>query len=146
MSASEAVVFETGSNEWRRYETWPPATGLSERRLYLGARRSLSFNAPADASGYDEYVSDPENPVPYRPRPVTPTYPGPEWPEWLVQDQRFVDHRPDVLSWQTEPLAAHIRIAGDLKAELFASTSGSDSDWVVKFMDVIRRKPPGRAE
>ena len=79
---------------------------------------------------------------------MTPTYPGPEWPVWLVQDQRFVDHRPDVLSWQTEPLAEDLRVAGDLKAELFASTSGTDSDWIVKLIDVypeIRLPDPATA-
>jgi putative CocE/NonD family hydrolase len=67
---------------------------------------------------------------------VPPTYPGPEWRVWLVQDQRFVDHRPDVLSFQTEPLTANVRVAGDILTELFASTSGTDSDWIVKLIDV----------
>jgi putative CocE/NonD family hydrolase len=84
----------------------------------------------------DTYVSDPANPVPYRPRPVTPTYPGPEWPVWLLQDQRFVDHRPDVLSWETDPLPREISMAGDVAADLFVSTSGTDSDWIVKLIDV----------
>ncbi len=88
----------------------------------------------------------PANPVPYRPRPVPPTYPGPEWKVWLVQDQRFVDHRPDVLSWETEPLAADVRVAGDIVADLFASTSGTDSDWVVKLIDVYPEDAPDDAE
>jgi putative CocE/NonD family hydrolase len=135
---AEATTFETGSNQWRQYEAWPPKRGVTERRLYFHAVRKLSFEVPKAGgdSGYDEYVSDPANPVPYRPRPVAPTYPGPEWPVWLVQDQRFVDHRPDVLSWETEPLKEELRVVGDLRAELSASTSGTDSDWVVKVIDV----------
>ncbi|MEO8661371.1 MAG: CocE/NonD family hydrolase, partial [Bryobacteraceae bacterium] len=135
---AEATTFETGSNEWRQYEAWPPKSGVSERKLYFQPGRRLSFEVPKASgdAGYDEYVSDPANPVPYRPRPVAPTYPGPEWPVWLVQDQRFVDHRPDVLSWATEPLKEDLRVVGDLRAELSASTSGTDSDWVVKVIDV----------
>jgi putative CocE/NonD family hydrolase len=95
----------------------------------------VAFDAPG-GSGFDEYVSDPANPVPYRPRPVPPTYPGPAWRVWLVQDQRFVDHRPDVLTWETEPLKQDVRVAGDIVTELLTSTSGTDSDWVVKLIDV----------
>ena len=76
---------------------------------------------------------------------MTPTYPGAEWPVWLVQDQRFVDHRPDVLSFETEPLAEELRVVGDLSAEIFASTSGSDSDWVVKLIDVYPENAPASA-
>jgi putative CocE/NonD family hydrolase len=132
---AEATVFETGSNQWREHEAWPPVRGVKARRLYFREGRRLALDASA-GSGFDEYVSDPANPVPYRPRPVPPTYPGPEWRVWLVQDQRFVDHRPDVLAWQTEPLKEDVRVAGDLVAELLASTSGTDSDWVVKLIDV----------
>jgi putative CocE/NonD family hydrolase len=87
-------------------------------------------------TGIDSYLSDPANPVPYRPRPITPTYPGPDWPIWLVRDQRFVEHRPDVLTWQTEPLKEDVTVTGDIVADLFASTTGGDSDWVVKLIDV----------
>jgi predicted acyl esterase len=81
-------------------------------------------------------VSDPANPVPYRRRPISPTYPGGGWPTWLVEDQRFVDHRPDVLTWETKPLTRDIVAVGDIVAQLFASTSGTDSDWIVKLIDV----------
>jgi putative CocE/NonD family hydrolase len=124
----------------------PPHDPVEMRRLYFREGRRLSFDAPPGDGGFDEYVSDPENPVPYRPRPVPPTYPGPEWKVWLVQDQRFVDRRPDVLSWQTEPLSADMRVAGDLAADLFASTSGTDSDWVVKLIDVYPENTPDDAE
>jgi hypothetical protein len=132
---AEATVFETGANEWKEYEAWPPRGGVEARRLYFREGRRLAFDAPG-ASGFDEYVSDPANPAPYRPRPVPPTYPGPEWRVWLVEDQRFVDHRPDVLTWETEPLKEDVGVAGDIVTELVASTSGTDSDWVVKLIDV----------
>jgi uncharacterized protein len=133
----EALVFQTGSNDWKSYDTWPPTNGISARKLYFHEGHRLSFDGPeATSRTADTYISDPADPVPYRPRPITPTYPGPEWPVWLLQDQRFVDHRPDVLSWQTEPLKQSISVAGDVVADLFASTSGSDSDWIVKLIDV----------
>ena len=139
---AEATVFETGANQWKEYESWPPKQGVLARRLYFHDGRRLGFDAPA-GSGFDEYVSDPANPVPYRPRPVAPTYPGPQWRVWLVEDQRFVDHRPDVLAWRTEPLKEDVRVAGDIVAELVASTGGTDCDWVVKLIDVY---PDGATE
>ena len=134
----EALAFETGSNRWRSFDAWPPTRGVTRRNLYLRAAGLVSFDAPnaTDHSEYDQYVSDPANPVPYRRRPISPTYPGGGWPTWLVEDQRFVDHRPDVLSWQTEPLTRDIVVAGDIVAQLFASSSGTDSDWIVKLIDV----------
>ncbi len=136
LNEPEAWTFQTGSNVWRKYDQWPPKQGISEKKLYFRQNRTLSFDAPPEKQGFDSYVSDPANPVPYRPRPVTPTYPGKEWPIWLVQDQRFVDHRPDVLSWETEPLQEDVVVTGDIVADLYASTSGSDSDWAVKLIDV----------
>ncbi len=136
LAESEAMMFETGSNKWKSYDSWPPKQATA-KKLYFHAGRKLSFDAPKEtAAAFDSYVSDPTNPVPYRPRPVPPTYPGPEWPVWLVQDQRFVDHRPDVLSWETEPLTDDLVIAGEIVADLFAATTGSDADWVVKLIDV----------
>jgi putative CocE/NonD family hydrolase len=132
---AEATVFETGANQWLEYESWPPKRGAEARRLYFREGRHLAFDA-SGGSGFDEYVSDPANPVPYRPRPVPPTYPGPQWRVWLVEDQRFVDRRPDVLTWETEPLKEDVRVAGDIVTELVASTSGTDCDWVVKLIDV----------
>ena len=133
----EAMTFETGSNQWRQFDSWPPREARTSR-LFLRAGGKLSFDAPAltPKSDYDEYVSDPANPVPYRHRPISPTYPGPGWPTWQTEDQRFVERRPDVLTWQTEPLADDVTVAGDIVAHLFASTSGSDADWVVKLIDV----------
>ena len=133
----EALTFETGSNVWRRHDRWPDAKA-SERSLYLGAAGKLSFEPPSrdtDAE-VDSYASDPAHPVPYRPRPVTQTYPAEEWPLWLVQDQRFVHGRPDVLAWESDPLSEDVVLAGNVAAHLYASTSGSDSDWIVKLIDV----------
>jgi hypothetical protein len=136
LNEPEAWTFQTGSNVWQKYDQWPPKKGIAEKRLYFRENRTLSFEAPGVREGFDSYVSDPANPVPYRPRPVTPTYPGKEWPVWLVEDQRFVEHRPDVLTWETEPLKEDVVVTGDIVADLYASTSGSDSDWAVKFIDV----------
>jgi putative CocE/NonD family hydrolase len=142
-SFPEARVFETGANRWETYESWPPRKDVEERRLYLNAGQGLSFEAPREAEGFDTYVSDPARPVPYRPRPIGPTYGAPGWSTWLVQDQRFVHLRPDVLSWESAPLTSGIHVAGDIVAHLFASTSGSDSDWVVKLIDVYPEDEAG---
>lgn len=134
----EALMFETGSNRWHKFDAWPPKSGIAERNLYFHEGEQLTFDAPSGATAaraYDEYVSDPGNPVPYRHRPIGPTYPGPGWPTWLVEDQHFVDHRPDVLTYATAPLVSDVSIAGDIVAHLFASTSGTDSDWIVKLID-----------
>lgn len=136
LNQPEATTFQTGSNTWHSYNEWPPKTNVTEKRLYLRADGKLSFDAPTDQDAFDSYVSDPANPVPYRKRPVTPTYPHPSWRTWLVQDQRFVEGRPDVLTWKTEPLTEDVTVTGNILADLFASTSGSDSDWVVKLIDV----------
>ena len=132
----EAMVFQTGSNRWERYDSWPPKTAQA-KNLYFHANGRLSWDPPTeDGAAFDSYLSDPAHPVPYRHRPISPTYPGGGWPVWLVEDQRFVDNRPDVLTWDTEPLKDDVRIAGDIAAQIYASTSGTDSDWVVKLIDV----------
>ena len=152
LKEAEAVTFQTGSNVWKSYDEWPPKKGITNKRLYFHANRKLSFDPPAEKGNdaADRYISDPANPVPYRPRPVTPTYPGPQWPVWLLEDQRFVDDRPDVLSWETEPLEKDLVVTGDIVADLFASTTGSDSDWAVKLIDVYpedyQKIDPGSGE
>jgi putative CocE/NonD family hydrolase len=135
---AEAVTFEAGANQWRSWDAWPPHRGVSGRRLYFQAGGRLSFDAPTGASAFDSYVSDPAHPVPYRHRPIPATYTpgGSGWPTWLVEDQRFVDDRPDVLTWETEPLTADVTIAGAVTAHLFVSTTGTDGDWIVKLIDV----------
>jgi putative CocE/NonD family hydrolase len=134
--AWQASTFQSGSNTWHTYPAWPPKEA-KPTKLYLHGDGTLSFTAPA-AGGkeYREYVSDPANPVPYRQRPISPTYPGGDWRLWEVADQRFVDHRPDVLSFVSEPLDHDLTVSGPLEAKLMASTSGTDSDFVVKLIDV----------
>ena len=131
-----ARMFQTGSNVWKTYAAWPPAEAKSTS-LYLHADGTLSFTAPAAGEATNRaYVSDPANPVPYRQRPISPTYPGGDWRTWESADQRFVDHRPDVLTYTSAPLDHDVEVAGPVAAELFASTSGGDSDFVVKLIDV----------
>jgi putative CocE/NonD family hydrolase len=140
---AEATVFRTGSNRWEHYDRWPPPA-TRPTSLYLRSGGQMSFKPPtSDESGtFDSYVSDPARPIPYRQRPISPTYPDGGWPTWLVEDQRFVDNRPDVLTWQTETLKDTIVVAGDIVARIFASTTGTDADWIVKLIDVYPEKFP----
>ncbi|MGC2791229.1 MAG: CocE/NonD family hydrolase, partial [Candidatus Sulfotelmatobacter sp.] len=136
--AWQASTFQSGSNTWHTYPEWPPKNA-KPTNLYLHADGKLSFTAPNESSNgkaYREYVSDPANPVPYRQRPISPTYPAGDWRTWEVADQRFVDHRPDVLSFVSDPLDHDLTVTGPLAANLFASTSGTDSDFIVKLIDV----------
>jgi putative CocE/NonD family hydrolase len=147
LTLPEALVFEGGSNQWRRYDAWPPREA-TPRNLYLRENGRLSFDPPAasaaSAGPFDQYVSDPAYPVPYRRRPVQLTSgTRGEWRVWQVLDQRFVEGRPDVLVWATDPLTEPVTITGDLSARLFASTTGTDADWVVKLIDVYPDTVPG---
>ena len=138
LNEPEAVTFQTGSNKWTTSDHWPPKQAV-DRNLYLRRGKKLSFEKPADNTEpeFESYVSDPANPVPYRKRPIQSTYgPGSGWYTWLVQDQRFLQGRADVVSWQTDILDNDLIVSGDIVAHLFASTTGSDSDWVVKLIDV----------
>jgi putative CocE/NonD family hydrolase len=135
--AWQASTFQSGANSWRTYAAWPPAEAKSIN-VYFHADGTLSVEAPsAGEKDFREYVSDPANPVPYRQRPISPTYPAGDWRTWEVADQRFVDHRPDVLSYVSPPLEHDLVVTGPLAAKLFASTSGTDSDFVVKLIDVF---------
>jgi hypothetical protein len=136
---TEALTFRTGTNEWVEHDTWPPRREVTDRRLYLQADRKLSFDPPpaSSATAFDSYVADPASPVPYRPRPIRLNA---GWSTWLVEDQRFVHRRPDVLDWVSEPLASDLTISGKIVAHLFASSSGTDSDWIVKLIDVYPEK------
>ncbi|CAN5462138.1 CocE/NonD family hydrolase [soil metagenome] len=131
------LIYNTGENHWDRLKSWPLACEGScanrSKPLYLTEKGGLSFSAPtAGAEKFDSYISDPAKPVPYVPRPAT----GDKWRTWLVEDQRFVDGRPDVLTYVTEPLTEPLRVSGTPEVNLYASTSGTDSDWVVKVIDV----------
>jgi putative CocE/NonD family hydrolase len=131
------TVFETGTNVWRQLKSWP---GKNEAKpLYLAAQGKLSFNAPQSGDpAFDEYISDPAKPVPYRARPIQPMgyAAGMTWSEWLVDDQREESGRPDVAVFVTGRLTTPLKISGQPIANLVASTSGTDSDWVVKLIDV----------
>jgi putative CocE/NonD family hydrolase len=142
----EALMFQTGSDTWVAFDAWPPREA-KPRSLYFRENGKLSVEAPEKgaAEAFDSYESDPAHPVPYRQRPVDMTYPEDHpgsWYTWLVQDQRFVDQRSDVLTWQTDELEEDVTVAGQVTAKLFASTTGRDADWVVKLIDVYPQKYP----
>jgi hypothetical protein len=135
----DTASFRTGENQWHRYDVWPPVEGFHAARVYLEPEKKLSFVTPQGA--YDvkaaAYVADPANPVPYRHRPVQSTYgSGSTWRPWLVEDQSFVTARPDVAAFETPVLTGDLTVTGDVVADLFAATTGTDSDWVVKLIDV----------
>ena len=132
----EAMVFETGSNQWRMYDSWPPKN-VESREIYLNANGGLTFTQPQGANAFDEYVSDPAHPVPY----INYIAIG-MTREYMVDDQRFAATRPDVLVYQTDRLKEDVTFAGPIKATLFVSTSGTDSDFVVKLIDVFPNDIP----
>jgi putative CocE/NonD family hydrolase len=132
----EAYVFETGSNKWKTYEQWPPANTRSES-LYLGSNGKLSFTAMQESKTFDEYISDPARPVPFIDNiAIGMTR------EYMVDDQRFAERRPDVLVYQTDVLTDDVTVAGPITASLIVSTSGTDSDFVVKLIDVYPNDAP----
>jgi putative CocE/NonD family hydrolase len=142
------LIYNTGENHWERFQSWPLSCDQGcpnkSRPLYLAANGGLSFDGPnAAAPKFTEYVSDPMKPVPYRVRPVVDSD-SDAWHHWLVDDQRFVDGRPDVLTFVTEPLTAPLRVSGAPIVNLYASTSGTDSDWAVKLIDVYPPTVPSQ--
>jgi len=138
----DTASFQTGSDRWMRYSHWPPKN-VRERDLYLGANGSLTFDKPASNLTFTSYTSDPANPVPYRARPIEATYAptGSGWYTWLVQDQAPYSRRKDVAAWTTPVLDHDITVTGEVIADLHASTSGTDGDWVVKLIDVYPSDP-----
>lgn len=140
-NVQNTVTFRTGTDKWERYNQWPPKAAKMQN-LYLEANGGLSFTAPDNPKAFMQYVSNPASPVPYRKRPLTATYaPGSHWYTWLAQDQRFLGHRSDIATFETAPLKHDLTVTGDVYADLFASTSGTDGDWVVKLIDVYPDKP-----
>jgi uncharacterized protein len=134
------LAYDTGSREWHTSRSWPAEGPVTATKLYLQPAGGLGFAAPAAEGGaqYAEYVSDPAKPVPYRVRPVLAMYsPESTWRQWLVDDQRPFADRTDVLTFAGEPLTEAVTIRGEVAATLFASTTGTDSDWVVKLIDVF---------
>ncbi len=137
--------FRTGVNQWERYDVWPPVAGFHAERLYLGSEHGLGFTAPA--GDYNKvagaYVADPADPIPYRPRPIESTYgKGSRWRTWLVGDQRFVADRKDLAKFTTPVLDHDVTVTGDVVADMFAATTGTDADWVVKLIDVYPDDAP----
>jgi uncharacterized protein len=141
-------IYNTGENHWDRLKSWPLACdqGCASpmKPLYLGANSALGFDKPTGSAG-DSYVSDPAKPVPYLPRPVRFSD-SDRWKQWLVTDQRFAADRPDVLTYTTPALTTPVRISGAPVADLFAATTGTDADWVVKLIDVFPDEVPSQAE
>ncbi len=140
----EALTFRPGSNQWQRHSAWPPKTGVTTRQLYFHPDGKLGWERPT-GDGADSFRSDPARPVPYRKRPITPLYGGKvpsTWSIWQVDDQRHAHLRPDVLSFETEPLTEDVTISGRVLARLFAATTGTDADWIVKLIDVYPEKVP----
>jgi uncharacterized protein len=132
----EAYCFQTGTNQWKTYNAWPPKEA-SIQKLYAGPGNTASFNKPTVATGFINYISDPAKPVPYRTQPIEATYgPGSRWRPWQVEDQRFVTTRPDVVSFVMDSLTEDLTVTGKILAHLFASTTGTDADWIVKLIDV----------
>ena len=127
----EATIFETGANAWRSYPQWPPAN-TQEKALYFHADGKLGFDVPQETAGYDQYVSDPADPVPYSSKVTTN-----RGTNYMIEDQRFAAKRADVLSHQSDVLTEDLTLTGPIVANLFASTSGSDSDFMVKLIDVL---------
>jgi uncharacterized protein len=127
---AEAMIFETGSNQWRRYNTWPPGN-IMQKKLYLHEKGMLSFSEPKEQASYDEYMSDPGKPVPY-----DEGIHASRTREYMINDQRFASRRPDVMVYQTEILTADITLAGPVVVNLTVSTTGTDADFVVKLIDV----------
>ena len=127
----EVNVFNTGTNEWNSFDSWNPKTGVTYAPLYLTAGGGLAWNQ-IGGDGFDEYISDPMHPVPYTQK-ITSNYPR----DFMTEDQRFASTRPDVLTYETNPLDNDVTVAGDIKPSLFIASSGTDSDFVVKLIDVF---------
>jgi putative CocE/NonD family hydrolase len=134
--AAEATMFNTGTNEWKDYAVWPPKA-TSGQAFYLSGAGLLATTSSATPTPADEYVSDPAHPVPY----TNGVFEGRN-NEYMIEDQRFAAQRPDVLVYQTEPLAQDLTIAGPITADLWVSTSGTDADFVVKVIDVLPDDTP----
>ncbi len=139
----DTASFRTGVDTWERYAAWPPTLGFHAEKLYLTKDHTLSFDEPKDGGAVASYVADPANPIPYRNRPIQPTYgTGSKWRTWLVEDQRFVSGRSDLTNFSTPVLDHDVTVTGDVMADLFAATTGTDADWIVKLIDVYPQDAP----
>jgi putative CocE/NonD family hydrolase len=141
----DTASFRTGVNQWKYYSAWPPdpKAGFTAAKLYLKGDGGLSMDTPPVADGKVSYVADPLNPIPYRNRPIQATYGnGSKWRTWLVEDQRFVSGRKDLANFSTPVLDHDVTVTGDVVADIFASTTGTDADFVVKLIDVYPDDAP----
>ncbi|MGC9198408.1 MAG: CocE/NonD family hydrolase [Acidobacteriaceae bacterium] len=135
----DTASFRTGENQWHRYAIWPPQSGYHSVRAYLEPQNTLSFVAPHGSQNLKSatYLADPANPIPYRHRPIQSTYgQGSTWRTWLAEDQRFVSARTDLANFETPVLRSDLTVTGDVVADLYAATTGTDADWIVKLIDV----------
>ncbi len=141
----DTASFRTGENQWHTYAIWPPSLGYHEASAYLEPNHLLEFRAPSGLGvKAATYVADPANPIPYRHRPIQSTYgKGSTWRTWLVEDQRFVSGRKDLANFETPVLTGNVTVTGDVTADLFGATTGTDSDWIVKLIDVY---PPNASD
>ncbi len=138
----EAYCFQTGSNQWKTYSAWPPKNTTHEK-LYAAPAHTATFSPPATTNGSTSFISDPADPVPYRMLPIEATYgTGSRWRPWHIEDQRFVYTRPDVISFTLDALTQDLTVTGQITAHLFAGTTGTDADWIVKLIDVYPDKDP----
>ncbi len=146
LELQDTASFRTGENQWHRYAIWPPKVGYHQVRAYLQPDAKLSFVPPTGL--YDvkaaAYIADPADPVPYRHRPIQSTYgEGSTWRTWLVEDQRFVSGRKDLANFETPVLTSDVTVTGDVVADVFGATTGTDSDWIVKLIDVYPQDAVG---
>jgi uncharacterized protein len=140
----DTASFRTGVDQWQRYDTWPPKVGFHAEKMYFEKKHGLSFVAPKGGGVVATYVADPADPIPYRNRPIQSTYgDGSKWRTWLVEDQRFVSGRKDLAIFFTPVLNKDVTVTGDVLADVFAATTGSDADWIVKLIDVYPDDAPG---
>ncbi len=140
LDLANASSFQTGTDRWMHYAAWPPTDGIERKQLYLGSGGTLTFATPTvadDARASAEYTSDPAHPIPYRARPIEATYApsGSHWYTWLAEDQRPYTSRPDQLTWRTAPITRTVTLTGNVDVDLWAATSGTDGDWIVKLID-----------
>lgn len=142
---TDTATFRTGVNKWQEHTAWPPKDGFHAAKLYLAPHMSLSFEAPRGKNdrAAASYVSDPSNPIPYRERPIESTYGnGSRWRPWLSYSQSFLKGRKDILTFSTPVLEKDTTITGNIVADIFASTTGSDADWIVKLVDAYPDDAP----
>lgn len=140
----KVLAFDTGRRDWDAHTAWPPKRARP-RKLYLHAGGRLTFDKPKDAEAHTDYISDPAKPVPYQVRPIPPPFTGGNastWYRWLAEDQRPFSDRPDVITFVSEPLDEALELKGEVAATLFAATTGSDADWVVKLIDLYPNEVP----